>query len=221
MDGVARFFAVVEMNGPVIEDLIRFMAFTGNDDDIIGLGQFDSAVNGVAAVDDDFMVLARLQTFFDAGFDFFYDGFRIFRTGIIGRDDRDIGQFGPDAAHDGTLGLIAVAAAAKDGKDAVRFHSPRRFQGFLQAVRRMGIVDDDGEILTGFDEFKTARYGMEGLDGLVDGRFIDTFGMSRADGSQRIIDVEQARNVHVEMDIDEGADDVERGFLQFDFRWTL
>lgn len=95
MDGVARFFAVVEMNGPVIEDLIRFMAFTSNDDDVIGLGQFDSAVNGVAAVDDDFMVLARLQTFFDAGFDFFYDGFRIFRTGIIGRDDRDIGQFGP------------------------------------------------------------------------------------------------------------------------------
>lgn len=185
MDGVARFFAVVEMNGPVIEDLIRFMAFTGNDDDVIGLGQFDSAVNGVAAVDDDFMVLARLQTFFDAGFDFFYDGFRIFRTGIIGRDDRDIGQFGPDASHDGTLSLIAVAAAAKDGKDAVRFHSPRRFQGFLQAVRRMGIVDDDGEILTGFDEFKTTRYGMEGLDGLVDGRFIDTFGMSRADGSQR------------------------------------
>ena len=50
MDGVARFFAVVEMNGPVIEDLIRFMAFTGNDDDVIGLGQFDSAVNGVAAL---------------------------------------------------------------------------------------------------------------------------------------------------------------------------
>ena len=164
------------------------------------------------------MVLTRFQTFLDARFDFGNDGFRVFRAGVIRRDDRDIGQFGADAAHDGALGLIAVAAAAKDGDDAVRLHGPRRFQSLLQAVRRMGIVDDDGEILTGFDEFKTARYGVKGLDSLVDSGFIDAFGMGCADGSQRIVDIEQARDIHVEVDVDEGADDIKGGFLQFDFQ---
>lgn len=82
----------------------------------------------------------------------------------------------------------------------------------------MGIVDDDGEILTGFDEFKTARYGVKGLDSLVDSGFIDAFGMGCADGSQRIVDIEQARDIHVEVDVDEGADDIKGGFLQFDFQ---
>ena len=78
MDGVARFFAVVEMNRLVAEDLIRFMALAGDDDDVIGLSQFDSAINGIAAVNDNFVMLARFQAFFDAGFDFGNDGFRVF-----------------------------------------------------------------------------------------------------------------------------------------------
>ena len=80
----------------------------------------------------------------------------------------------------------------------------------------MGIVDDDRKGLTGFDEFKTAGYGVEGLNGLVDGRFVDAFGMSSTDSSQGIVNVEQAGNIHIEMDIDKGADDVEGRAFQFD-----
>ena len=42
--------------------------------------------------------------------------------------------------------------------------------------------------------------------------------MGCADGSQRIVDIEQARDIHVEVDVDEGADDIKGGFLQFDFQ---
>ena len=80
----------------------------------------------------------------------------------------------------------------------------------------MGIVDDDSKGLAGFDEFKTSGYGVESLNGLVDSGFVDAFGMGRTDSSQCIVNVEQAGNVHIEMDIDKRTDDVEGRAFQFD-----
>ena len=71
------------MDSPRVEDLIIFMAFAGNEDDISRLGQFDSPVNGLTAVDNDFVLLARMQAFFDTGFYFSDNGVGVFRTGIV------------------------------------------------------------------------------------------------------------------------------------------
>ena len=79
------------------------MPFTGNDDDIVFLCQFDGAVNGFTTVDDDFMVLSRLKPLFNAFFDFCYDGIGVFRTRVIRSDDGNIGKFCADAAMMGRL----------------------------------------------------------------------------------------------------------------------
>ena len=103
---VAGHFLIIEMDGLVLEDLIILMALAEDDDDIILLGQFNRAEDGLAAVRDLLMVL-RADGFLHALFDLAQDEVRVLGARVVRSRNDDIGKFCGQTAHDGAFRAVA------------------------------------------------------------------------------------------------------------------
>ncbi len=111
--------------------------------------------DGRAAIDldEDRRVAGRAR---DAGEDLLEDRFRLLRARVVGRDDREIGSLGADAAHQRPLVAVAVAAAAEDADDAFAGQLSRRDQDVLERIWRVRVVDEYPERLALVDRLEPA-----------------------------------------------------------------
>ena len=132
---------------------------------------------------------------FHARLDFAEDEIRILGARVVARRDDDVGEFGREAAHDRALRAVAVAAAAEDRDDVAFRDFARRPQHVFDAVRRVRVVDDDGEILPRLHEFEAARDGREALEHGADMLRRDMLGKRRTNGAHDVIDIEDARDM--------------------------
>ena len=140
-DSCAGLFLIVKVDRLILEDLVVLVTLAEDDDDIVLLGHLDGAVDGMAAVHDELMVL-RADGLIDALFDLREDELRVLRARVVRRRNDDIRELRREAAHDWALRAVAVAAAAEDRDDALLRDLARRLEDVLNAVRCMRIVDD-------------------------------------------------------------------------------
>ena len=73
------------------------------------------------------------------------DRVRVLGARVVGGDDADVGQLGPDAAHQRALLAVAVAAAAEDADQPAAGDDARRAQDVLERVGRVRVVDEHRE----------------------------------------------------------------------------
>ena len=81
------------------------------------------------------------------------DGRRFFGPGIVGGDHRKVGPVRRRLAHAGALGLVTVAAAAEHRHGAALGKFLHRLQHVHHAVRRVGVVNEDGIVLAGGGDY--------------------------------------------------------------------
>ena len=120
------------------------MSFSGEHYHIIFLRETQGHADGPAAVLLHIDGLLRLR---DPGKDLTDDGHRLLRAGVIRRHNEHIGQPRGDLAHDGALCPVAVAAAAEQHDEAAAAEVAHGTENVLQSVRRVGIIDENGEIV--------------------------------------------------------------------------
>jgi hypothetical protein len=79
------------------------------------------------------------------------DGSRILPARIVAGDGDRVGRAGRDRAHQRPLALVAIAAAAEDRVEAPAGRERARGgQRAVQALRRVGVVDDDPRLQIGW-----------------------------------------------------------------------
>ena len=93
---------------------------------------------------------------------------RILRPGVVVGDEDDVGVLVRHPAHLGALRRVPVAAAAEDGDDVVRAGFANGFDGPLQSLGRLRVVDDDREGLALVHELHAPGRGLHRLDALGD-----------------------------------------------------
>src|SRR5205085_12158293 len=108
-------FAIVEMNDLIADDLIRFMAFAGDDDDIIVAGVIDCARDRLTAVRHADVLPGAAR----AALDVVEDGLRLLGARVVARENRKVGQLYSDRAHLRTFLLVAIAAASEQHDNAL------------------------------------------------------------------------------------------------------
>src|SRR5437763_16352090 len=103
------FFAVVEMDDPVTDDLIALVPFAGDDDDVVVRSLADAAGDGFATVGQA-RVIARAA---HAALDVVEDRFGLLAPWVVAGQDDAVRQARGDGAHLRALVLVAIAAAAE------------------------------------------------------------------------------------------------------------
>src|SRR4051812_28285993 len=93
------------------DDLVIFVAFAGEEDDVAGLGQGDGHADGGTAVGLDGDFVFGFPVGGEAGANFFDDGVGVFGARIVAGENDLVGEALGDGGHLGTLGAIAIAAA--------------------------------------------------------------------------------------------------------------
>src|SRR5579859_2163643 len=112
LQGAGGFFEVVEVVFLGSDNLVVFVAFAGDEDDVAGGGVGEDADDGGAAVDLDGGGAAG--GWGEAGDDLVEDRLGVFGSGVVAGDVEGIGEFFGGAGHSGALGAVAVATAAEE-----------------------------------------------------------------------------------------------------------
>src|SRR5688500_7084546 len=111
------------MNGAISKDLIRFVAFARDKNEVAATRHFQSLLAGFAPIGfDDAFGIATAHS----GQNSFNNFLWVFRARVVAGDNTNVRQARGDKAHLRTLGAVAVAAAAEDSNQAARrelFHS--------------------------------------------------------------------------------------------------
>ncbi len=128
-----------------------------------------------------------------AGDDLGDDRLRVLRARVVRRDDHDVGQLARRGAHQRSLAAVAVAAGAEDADHAPVAERARRAQHVGQRVRRVGVVDDEREVLALVDRLEAARHARRRAQAGGDRVVADAERARRGDRAQRVEDVERAR----------------------------
>ena len=98
----------------------------------------DCATNRLRSIGN-FHITIRSKAFFDLR----DDRVRIFFARIIGRDDSVVSMSIHDFAHQRTLLPIAIAAAAKNDNQAMRFEFPQSFENIAERIRCVRVIDEN------------------------------------------------------------------------------
>src|SRR5438132_11943655 len=142
-----------------------FVALAGKQDGIAGTSATDSLRDALAPVFDAGVVFPFLPAdFIGTGGDLAQDGHRVFFARIFVGEDRVVAQPSGDLAHPGTLFAIAVAGAPEDGDQLALRDRPEFPQDLLEALRRVGVIDDHGERLAKVDPLHAPADAAEPLE---------------------------------------------------------
>src|SRR5262249_37546510 len=109
-----RDFTVVEVVFRVADDLIIFVAFARDQNDVAAarLGEGKGDRGAAVRLDTDFGGNGGIGLSVHAGQNLFNDGLRVFAARIVGGHDGDLGLRRGETAHDRAFGAVAIAAAA-------------------------------------------------------------------------------------------------------------
>src|SRR5947207_1626101 len=137
----SRDLDIVEWDRVIAELLIIFVSLARNQYNVSRSSECNSAVDCLGAINH-FFIPVRTKSFFDLGDDRVW----IFLARIIRRDDGVVSQAIGHLSHQGTLLPVAIAAAAKNGNQTLRFEFPERFQNVAEGVGRVRIIDENLEL---------------------------------------------------------------------------
>src|ERR1035441_7459815 len=90
-----------------------------------------------------------------------HDGQRIFGARVVAGEDDEVAGFGGCLAHEGTLGAVAVAAAAEEGDDALWVEPASHGNDVAQRVVGVRVIHHDDEGLAFIDALETPGNGLE------------------------------------------------------------
>ena len=124
-----------------VDFLVVLVAFACDEDDVAWLCVGDGVSNGFTAVWDGKAVCA----FGDAWQDVLNDGVGGFCALVVAGDDDKVRQLRCGGSHLGAFGAVAVAAAAKQGDEAIVRQLLQAAEGVAQRVVRVGLIDIDGK----------------------------------------------------------------------------
>src|ERR1700730_2945913 len=105
---------------------------------------------------------------FGAGRDLAEDGHRVLFPRIFIRENGVIARPGGNLSHPGPFLAITVAGAAEDGDQLASGDRPQLTENFLEALRRVSVIDDHAERLTEVDPLPPATYAAVTLQPLTD-----------------------------------------------------
>src|SRR6202011_2177860 len=122
------------------------MALAGQQDRVSRPGTADGMGDPLPAILDPCVLLALGPAdLLGSGGNFVEDGHRVLFPRILVGEDRVIAQSRGDLPHPGPLLAIAVTGAAEDGDQLPAGDGPQLTKHLLQALRRMGVIDDDAK----------------------------------------------------------------------------
>ncbi len=146
------------------DDLVIFVAFAGEEDDISGFclveGRFDRGC--AVGFDVDFGTKFGGKP----GQDFLDNEIRVFRSGVIAGDENRVRVFFRDVGHSGPFGPVPIAAAAEDHDKLVGHEGFQGRKDIDQAVVGMGVIDEDFKSGLVGNPFKPAGDGGKGFNQL-------------------------------------------------------
>src|SRR5581483_2470826 len=145
---------IVEREPFPSDDLIILVSLSCDHDRVARFRQTDRPLDRLPPVRDH-LIIGRRRS--EPGFDLPDDRERLLAPGVVGGQNRFPAQPGRDGPHLGTLPPVPVSAAAEYGDDPARREIADRLKEALQRVLGMGIIDDDGEVLTEIDLLEPAR----------------------------------------------------------------
>src|SRR5262249_52526922 len=123
------------------ELLISLVAFAGDENDVARFGERDGAGYGLRAVGNGFEI-GRAKTLFYLR----DDRERIFFPRIIRGHDAVVGGLVRDSPHQRSLLFVAIAAGAKDDKQAARTQLAQSLENIEERVGSMSVIDEDLEL---------------------------------------------------------------------------
>src|SRR5574344_2094629 len=134
------------------DDLVIFMALAGDDKPVAIAESLACPGNSFRPVFDDgkFLRMHSRDDFLD-------DFARNFRAGVIRSDPRELRFLFRYSAHDGTLGAVAVAAAAEHDRKFTAAKFAGREKDAFNRIRSMRVIDDHPALAIVPDHFKAAR----------------------------------------------------------------
>jgi len=179
------------------ELLSLLVALARDDDDVARPGELDGALDRRAPVDDGLDAGAVADPLEDLRDDRLW----ILGARIVGRDDHRVGQARGDLPHQRPLAAITVAAAAERADDAGVRQLAGGAQDVVQRVRRVRVVDDDGEGLAFVDRLEAAGDAAGLRHGAHDRLLGDTQAAGDCDGAQDVEDVEAAGQRRAQLEL--------------------
>ncbi len=153
--GVEEYFFVGEGDFFALDFLVGFVAFTGDQEDVVGLRQFDCQEYGLFSVGFNEVVVEGLSAF-----DHFLDDVEgVFVSWVVAGEDSEVCQLCCDCAHFGSFLGVAIAAASDDHDEFVVFELAECGEYGLECVGCVGVVYEGVE---GFvdDGFESAGWGL-------------------------------------------------------------
>ena len=181
----------------VVDLLIVLMTLAGQNDDVAALGVIHGVVDGLHPVGDGHIGRVGVPHTHQNVVD---DGLRLLGAGVVAGDNDKVRQPCGDAAHDGALRLIPVAAAAEQHHGAALGKAVHRLQHVLQRVGLVGVVVEDGVVLAGGGDDLHAA-----LDAVVPGQRVGALRQRHTQipaarhGVQRVVDGELGGDAHLHM----------------------
>ncbi|MNJ60299.1 hypothetical protein D3C77_560210 [compost metagenome] len=139
-------------------------------------------MDGLAPVGDKLIAFPSHLIFHKSGFNVLKNRLGIFRTGIVGGHDDMLRIACGDFAHQRALCAIPVASAAKYADDPPCRKFGYCAQHVLQAVRRMSIVDNNGERLPFIHSLYASIDPFKGLQAFFNPIQRNTFQQTCRDG---------------------------------------
>lgn len=152
-DGVS----IIERERLGADDLVGFMAFSGNQDGIVRRGcQAACEADGFCTIRFDMAGCSGG----DSGQDLANDLIGIFRAWIVGCHDKRVGEPCGGFAHARAFGPIAVTAGSEQDEKASLCDFAKCPADVFDGVRGMGIIDEEGGGGIGsMDRFESAAHG--------------------------------------------------------------
>ena len=105
--------AVVEEGFFGSEDLVVFVAFSSDEDDVSVSSNLDGVLDRFSAIDDGEGIVT-----YEASLGFLDNKEGVFGPRVVGGDDTNITEFTSRACHERALAAVSVSATSKDGNQA-------------------------------------------------------------------------------------------------------
>src|SRR5581483_3520706 len=194
--GVAQFaqhipchFSIVEMYDAILQYLVRFMAFAGQNHDVAGtrFGERGADRTGTIRL----QRVRRVKTA-QPHQSVVHDRQWIFGARIVRREHHKVAHFGSRLRHQRTLGAVAIPTAAKKRNHTFGVQLSRHRNHVAQGIVGVGIIHHNQEWLPLLYAFESAGHARRGSDGLRDGPPVQSVAQSRPARRQNVISVKLA-----------------------------
>ncbi len=185
-------FAIVERNLGRAEDLVIFVAFAGQQDDVVGSGRVDRRLDRRAAVrlNGD----PRIGRILEARKDVLDDFERILGSRIVAGHEDPVGHLPAHAGHSRPFGLVSVASAAEQRNEFSLAQRPQRRQDIFEGVIGVGVIHQHRKRLSRPHRFQPSRHALEGRQAARHRRQIESRRQAQPRRRKMIADIVEPRH---------------------------